>query len=39
MDSFVGTLFYQLEGPVAKYMLVMQGAWVQIQGVMFIPFS
>jgi hypothetical protein len=25
-------------GPVTKYLLVMQGAYVQIQGVMFIIF-
>ena len=39
MDSFVGTLCTSFDGPVAKYLLVMQGAWVQIQIVMFITFS
>ncbi len=37
--SFVGTLCISFEGPVAKHLHVMQGAWVQTQGVMFITFS
>ncbi len=35
MDSFVGTC----DGPVAKYLLVMEGARVQIQVLVFITFS
>ncbi len=39
LDSFVETLSTSFDGPVAKYLLVMQGAWVQIRGVFFITFS
>ena len=39
MDSFVGTLYISFDGPVPKYLLVMQGAWVWIQGVIFNTFS
>jgi hypothetical protein len=39
MHSFVGSLCISLDGPVAKYLLMMQGARVQIQGVMFITFQ
>ena len=37
--SFVGTLSISFDGPVAKCLPVMQGAWVQIQAVMLITFS
>jgi hypothetical protein len=39
MDSFMGLYCNSCDGPVARYLLVMQGAWVQIQGVMLINFS
>ncbi len=39
MNSFVSTLCIIFDGPVAKYMFVMQEAWVQIQGVLFVNFS
>ncbi len=32
MDSFVGTLRFSFDGPVAIYLLLMQGSHVQIQG-------
>jgi hypothetical protein len=38
MDRFVGTFCISFDGPVAKYLLMMRGARVQIQGVMFITF-
>ncbi len=39
IDSFVGIRYISFDGPVAKYLLVMQGARDQIQCVVFIPFS
>jgi hypothetical protein len=39
MDSFGGTPFISIDGPVAKYLLVLQGGRVQIKGVAFITFS
>jgi hypothetical protein len=38
MNSFVGILCISFHGPVATYLLVMQGAGVQIQSVMLLLF-
>jgi hypothetical protein len=35
----VGIICISIDGPVAKYLLEMLGAWVHTQGVMFITFS
>ncbi len=39
MDSFVWILCISIDDPVANYLLVMQGSWVQIQGVILLLFN
>jgi hypothetical protein len=39
MDSSVKSICISFDGPVAKYLLLMQGVRVQIEGVMFVTFS